>query len=657
VKGRACDRRFEGVRTRRSRRVSRKKSCGLLALAASAAVAPLASRAATDAWSNLHSGNWSTAGNWTTGLPANGADVSITISGQLGVPITVTYDYTGTNTFKSLTLDTLDQLSQSANTLTVTGTEYIGDQSIGGIFNQTGGTNSAGSVILANSAGSTGSYTLSNSASLKVTGSEYIGNQGNGVFTQTSGAHKIGGFLSIGTLAGASGTVDLSGGSLTVPTIVIGGNGTVSGGAGLLNVTGGTLTATNISILNNFSSFLLSDGTVSAGTTTVNNGTFNQTGGTNSAASLYLASQIGSSGTYNLGGSGSLTVTGYEYIGVQGNGVFNQTGGTNSAGSLELASSPGLSGTYNLSNGASLNVSAFETIGVNATGVFNQTGGSHVIGGSLSLDSGLLNVSGGTLRATNISIYGLSSFSLGGGTVTTGALTAPDWSRLIFTGGTLNLTGAGGGVSTNAGTLVIGKGAGPAILNQSGGLVTASSETVGDVTAAGNGVVNQTGGTHSAGNLFLAYVAGSSGTYNLSNSASLTVSGSEYIGNQGNGVFTQTSGTHKIGGLLSLGSFAGASGTVNLSGGSLTVPNVAVGGNGRSPAAPDCSTSPAARFRPPTFRSSTASAPSHWAAAAAAPSPPPPPRSITAPSTRPAAPTRRPLFTWHPPAVRAAPTT
>jgi hypothetical protein len=135
---------------------------------------------------------------------------------------------------------------------------------------------------MANSAGS-GIYTLSNSASLTVTGSEYIGNQGNGLFTQSGGTHKIGGLLSLGTFAGASGTVDLSGGSLTVPTIVIGGNGTVSGGAGVLNVTGGTLRATNISILNNFSSFSLGGGgVVSAGTTTVNNGTFNQTGGSHS---------------------------------------------------------------------------------------------------------------------------------------------------------------------------------------------------------------------------------------------------------------------------------------------------------------------------------------------------------------------------------------
>ena len=51
---------------------------------------------------------------------------------------------------------------------------------------------------------------------------------------------------------------------------------------------------------------------------------------------LYLGELIGSSGSYNLSGSGLLTATS-EYIGYSGTGSFTQSGGTNTANSLYLA--------------------------------------------------------------------------------------------------------------------------------------------------------------------------------------------------------------------------------------------------------------------------------------------------------------------------------
>jgi len=71
-------------------------------------------------------------------------------------------------------------------------------------------------------------------------------------------------------------------------------------------------------------------------------------------------------------------------------------------------------------------------------------------------------------------------------------------------------------------------------------------------------------------NLELGQNAGASGTYNLSD-GSLSVAGNEYIGYSGSGSFTQSGGTNTVTGILILAANAGSSGTYSLSGGSLTV--------------------------------------------------------------------------------------
>ena len=95
---------------------------------------------------------------------------------------------------------------------------------------------------------------------------------------------------------------------------------------------------------------------------------YNQSGGTNAIGSLYLGYNTYSTGTYNLSGTGSLTASN-EYVAYNGigiapeNSVFNQTGGTNTiSGSLDLGYNLNGIGTYNLGGTGSL--SAFtEVIG------------------------------------------------------------------------------------------------------------------------------------------------------------------------------------------------------------------------------------------------------------------------------------------------------
>jgi hypothetical protein len=335
-----------------------------------------------------------------------------------------------------------------------------------GTFNQTGGTNSAVYLELASSAGSSGTYNLSNSASLTVA-DEYIGFQS--VFNQTGGANSVHGFFELGNSAGSSGTYNLSGsGSLTV----VGAESIGYHGNGVFNQTGGTNSALSLSL----GSFAGSSGTYnlsnSASLTVTNggfagderigdqgNGTFNQTGGTHSADSLELAYSAGSSGTFNLSGSGSLTVTGNEFIGEKGNGVFNQTGGSNSVGlysGLYLGYFAGSSGTYNLSNSASLTVDVSEYVGISGTGTLSQSGGSHSIGfnngsigGSLylggddaptHLGSGSYLLSGGSLSIHDneyVGYAGTGQFTQSGGTQVIGALLSIG--TLAGASGTVNL--------------------------------------------------------------------------------------------------------------------------------------------------------------------------------------------------------------------------
>src|SRR5205085_12168561 len=129
----------------------------------------------------------------------------------------------------------------------------------------------------------------------------------------------------------------------------------------------------------------------------------------------------------------------------------------------------------------------------------------------------------------------------------------------------------------NAYGLGIGDGSSGTYSLIAGVLSVSNTEFVGN---AGPGVFNQSGGSHTigfnngstGGELYVggfSVGSGGSGSFSLS-AGSLAVSKAEYVGFGGPGVFTQTGGNHSIGTALVIAANAGSSGTVNLSGGSLT---------------------------------------------------------------------------------------
>jgi len=130
-------------------------------------------------------------------------------------------------------------------------------------------------------------------------------------------------------------------------------------------------------------------------------GTVNQSGGTYTSGPLYLGYQSGSEGTYNLSQTGHLSA-GYEYIGYSGTGTFSQSGGRNSLSGyyddLYLGHNTGSSGTYELSGTGELSAGT-EYVGYRCTGAFAQSGGTNTVSGSIYVGyegTGAFDQSGGT---------------------------------------------------------------------------------------------------------------------------------------------------------------------------------------------------------------------------------------------------------------------
>ncbi len=266
-------------------------------------------------------------------------------------------------------------------------------------------------------------------------------------------------------------------------------------------------------------SFTQSGGTIKVAYTevigNVGTGSFMQTGGSNSAVNFYVGT-TGSGGTYSLGtATSTLTVTGGEYIGYVTTGTFTQTDGTNtvSGAGLDLGGfSGGGNGSYTLSGGTLSLSSTSEIIGDDGIGKFTQTDGTNFINFN-------------------------STFIVGN--------TANSTGNYFLKGGDLD--------------------------------VTIGSEYIG---YSGTGTFTQSAGNNTLSNfiggLTIGYNTGSIGTYNLSSTGTLTVTGSELVGSAGAGTFNQSGGTNNANGSgLTVGGGSVAS-SYTLSGGTATVTQLSV---------------------------------------------------------------------------------
>jgi hypothetical protein len=423
-------------------------------VAVAAAVASLGSvhlSLAQDNWI-AGDGNWSVASNWSpANVPGPGDDVYITPDD--GVNRTITYDYTGSPiTLSSLTVDLTNAvgtasnvLSMSANTL-MAGIEDVGT---GGSFNQSGGLNAISGDL-----GITGLHALSGSGSLAAYREDLgdVSSGAAGTFDQSGGTNTTNllffdepYFESYAsndsyTLSG-TGTLAVIGAGTVGDAFFLDGGTFTQCGSTLLAVTGnedmgdlGTANYNQSGGTNIISGFLYvgfngpcsytlsgSGSLIVTGDEYVGNGpgSFRQSGGRNiinGGNSLFVGYNAPNA-SYMLSCTGSLSVTGNEYIGSgpQSSGTFNQSGGTNTTSELDLGYDSASTGAYTLTGGTATTQGGVyvggSSAGPGGMGIFSVSDcGQLSVAGTITVyNTGRLNINGGSVIAGSISLTGTNA--------------------------------------------------------------------------------------------------------------------------------------------------------------------------------------------------------------------------------------------------------
>ncbi len=434
---------------------------------------------------NGGTGNWSNATSWSSSTVPNvgTADVTIDNGGSVSV---VTLDQNAT--IDSVALDVASTLNiNSGQTLSLAGNL---PSSFNGVLNNSGTLAvTGGTTTLAGGGTDSGAFTVASGAGLIFGGGTHSINgslvSGAGTVAVTGGTVNSSGTLLIGStgIAGVSvtggtfnaGTVSITNGSLTLSGGTLGVAALVNSG-GTLNWTAGTLAFTGSgSLVFDSSSASAYAGSITLGpgqalsaltrSIYIGNssaGTLSENGGGCLTSTLYLGSAAGSTGIYNLGGTGSLSASFNEFVGGSGAGTFLQNGGTNSTGYIFLGGSAGSTGTYNLSGSGAVKAT-YEYIGNSGQGTFLQSGGTNSTTyftlGSNTGSVGTYSLSGtGNLSVSFVTSVGGS----GSGTllISGGSMSAPDGLQinstgaLVFSGGTINapVTASGNLIATASST-------------------------------------------------------------------------------------------------------------------------------------------------------------------------------------------------------------
>jgi hypothetical protein len=350
----------------------------------------------------------------------------------------------GTATFSAA--QNLDSLSNSGGTITGSAV------TLSGPFTQSSGTTTLTGELKGRN------FTLSGGT--LSTGRTTVDNVGaNGTFTQNGTSEHL---ITNGDLVLApsnnaySATYTLNNGTLSTRVSRIG-----AAGMGSFYQNGGTHTASLNSFVGDQSTaqgtYQLIGGTFNGGYETIGYGgqaTFTQSGGEHRAT----GSMIGFSGrtTFNLSG-GSFIVSGSGYVGWYGyDTTVNHSGGSASFGTLYMAQNDAYP-SYNLSGTGSLSVSGDEYLGAIGYGwgeaYFTQSGGSHSVGGTLYIGGygygygygygnggpGNYTLNAGTLvtGATYVGMAGWASYTHNGG-VHTSSMIEVDYGQLTYAGGEIH---------------------------------------------------------------------------------------------------------------------------------------------------------------------------------------------------------------------------
>jgi autotransporter-associated beta strand protein len=292
-----------------------------LGLAAILAVGPNAAQAATYSWTlSPVAGDWLSAGNWNDGgttLPTNSDSAYVDNGGTAAVNSSAAACdilYVGAAENGTLQIN--------GGSLATTTYEIIAESSGTGNITQSGGTNTAGTLILTYNSSGSGTYLLNGTGSLRVTSEEDVGFYGTGNFTQSGGASAVSGNLYVGRYQGGNGSYDQSAGTNAVTgSLILGKN---SGSSGAYSLTGGTLSVSQIAQGTGQAAFDFGGGVLQANApfSTALPMTLTGTGGNATLDTNGCA--VGLSG--GLSGAGGLIVQGGGSLTLSGSNIYN--GGT-----------------------------------------------------------------------------------------------------------------------------------------------------------------------------------------------------------------------------------------------------------------------------------------------------------------------------------------
>jgi len=421
-------------------------------------------------------------------------------------------------------------------------------------FNNSGSVSvQAGTVNLSGGGVSSGSFAVSSTAALSFSGGSHsltAGAQINGPGITSVG---IGGTVSIdGTVTG-SGTLNLNGGSITGTgshTATIGNyqltTGSVQGTAQLTSGTGagkGALFTTNGTVYLQENSMITNAGAAGGW-----DGAGKTVYGYNSAVITNAAG-----GTFTVSGSGALTV-------LSGTPVFNNAGSfikNTDAGSLDVGFAFNNTGSVSVQTGT-LNLSGggASTGSFAVTTALNFSGGNHSLTTGAQINgAGITSVTiGGTLSIDG-TVSGNGTLNLNGGLITgTGGNTATI-EKLEFSTGTVQGTHLTSGATTG-------------VYFPTNGTVYLQNDSV--ITNAGNGAgwsgIGKT--VYGYDNATITNAAG--GTFTVSGTGALSVlSGNPVFNNAGNFIKNASAGAFDIGFAFNNTGFVqvGSGGSLNLSGG------------------------------------------------------------------------------------------
>lgn len=290
-------------------------------------------------------------------------------------------------------------------------------------------------------------------------------------------------------------------------------------------------------------------GQLGTGTLTIQKG---QSGGVVTDAIGYLGYFAGSNGNVTVTGSGShWTNTNSLFVGYDGSGTLNiQSGGGVNTSSAVVGRHAGSAGFVNI-DGGFLNSTGQIRIGEVGNGTFTvQNGGgvtnSFAIVGDAAGVTGTVTVNGNGSMWTSSSDLTVGNFGIGALTIQNGAIVTNDNAIIAANLGSTGTVVVDNGTWSSGSGLHVGEGGAGTLTIQNGGAVNNN----------GNGIVG--------------FMAGSSGTVNVTGAGSTWTNGSVAVGLSGTGLVTIQNGGFVSNDSGQIGYFAGSTGTVLVDNGTWT---------------------------------------------------------------------------------------